>query len=180
MAYNWLTGQYDNVAGDWNAYNTYSGGGSYQQEYGPATSSFSDPSFWESAGRGLGGYNTTSDSSTGGAVQGAFDGYNSGGWVGAIVGGISGYYGGKENEDQAKENRKAKLDELKYMEEIRQLKMKEQADALSKYTGDMAPPNTFNYTNSILGGKNTGLFGVQAPTQPVVNPLANSYGLLRG
>jgi len=173
MAYNWLTGQYDNVAGDWNAYNTYSGGGSYQQEYGPATSSSSDPSFWESAGRGLGGYNTTADSSTGGALQGAFYGGNSGGWVGAIVGGISGYYGGEEK-------RKAKLDELKYLEEIRQLEMKEQADALSKYTGDMAPPNTFNYTNSILGGKNTGLFGVQAPTQPVVNPLANSYGLLRG
>ena len=178
MAYNWLTGQYDNVAGDWNAYNTYSGGGSYQQEYGPATSSYSDPSFWESAGRGLGGYNTTADSSTGGALQGAFDGYNSGGWVGAIVGGISGYYGGKENEEQAKEN--SPMEQLRFKEEIRQKMMKEQADALAKYTGDIAPPKTFNYTNSIFGGKNTGLFGVQAPTQPVVNPLANSYGLLRG
>ena len=178
MAYNWLTGQYDNVAGDWNAYNTYAGGGSYQQEYGPATSSSSDPSFWERAGRGLVGYNTTADSSTGGALQGALDGYNSGGWVGAIVGGISGYYGGKENEEQAKEN--SPMEQLRFKEEIRQKMMKEQADALAKYTGDIAPPKTFNYTNSILGGKNTGLFGVQAPTQPVVNPLANSYGLLRG
>ena len=178
MAYNWLTGQYDNVAGDWNAYNTYAGGGSYQQEYGPATSSSSDPSFWESAGRGLGGYNTTADSSTGGALQGAFYGSNAGGWVGAIVGGISGYYGGKENEEQAKEN--SPMEQLRFKEEIRQKMMKEQADALAKYTGDIAPPKTFNYTNSIFGGKNTGLFGVQAPTQPVVNPLANSYGLLRG
>lgn len=178
MAYNWLTGQYDNVAGDWNAYNTYAGGGSYQQEYGPATSSSSDPSFWESAGRGLGGYNTTADSSTGGALQGAFDGYSSGGWVGAIVGGISGYYGGKENEEQAKEN--SPMEQLRFKEEIRQKMMKEQADALAKYTGDIAPPKTFNYTNSIFGGGNSGLFGVKPPTQPVIDPVANSYGLLRG
>lgn len=34
MAYNWLTGQYDNVAGDWNAYNTYSGEGATSRNMG--------------------------------------------------------------------------------------------------------------------------------------------------
>jgi len=194
MAYNWMAGADYSPDGNWNAYNSYAGGGGYQQPYtggfvgnsavpkdttgGTANSNGS----LYGALVGADQYNNGASSATGGAITGAANGYAQGGWMGAVVGGISGYFGGKDNEEKAKRN--PDLEVAKFNaendEKIRQLKIQETKDAMSKYTNGLTP-NTFNYTNGLFGsGKPSGNFMVQPPTQPIVNPEQNGYGLLRG
>ena len=174
----WLSGADTDVSGDWNVYNNYSGQGNMPSMYNTAPKNSGGglyESDWANAASGAGAYNTNATSATGGAIQGAANGYQSGGVWGAAVGAIAGYYGGKENE---KNN--DPLKELKYQEEIRQKKMQETRDAMSKYTADTKQPS-YNFGNNLFNGQGTGgMFQVAAPTQPVLNPEQNSYGLLRG
>lgn len=203
MAYNWTAGADYSPSGEWNAYNTYASGGSYQQPYtgfmstSPTTdttnsSSNAAPSgsYWTNAATGIGNYQQgyASGDSTSGAISGAASGYQSGGWTGAIVGALAGWYGGKEGEKDKNRGKlsfeqqmELELAQARYAEEVRQKKNKETADALAMYTAKTAPPTTYNYNNGLMSGAWNGAFSPNAqPTQPVVNPLANSYGLLRG
>lgn len=179
----WLVGAGSNVEGEWNAYNNYSGQGNMPTMYNTAPKSGGygsgeDYQWATNAATGVGQYNTGASSATGGAISGAMNGYQSGGTWGAVIGGIAGYFGGKENEEKADKN--SALGLAKYQEEIRQLKMQEQRDAMSNYTADTKQPS-YNFGNNLFSGQGTGgLFQPQAATQPVVNPEQNSYGLLRG
>lgn len=185
MAYNWPMGADYTPDSGQNAYNNYGGQQGYEQFVQDPQTFYAAPKQESSGGlsgiagatTGLDGYQygQQSGSATGGAISGAANGYATGGTWGAVIGGIAGYYGGKESE-----KKNDPLKELKYKEEIRQKMRQEQADAIAKYTPGMTP-NSFNYTNNVLAGGGTGgLFGVKPPTQPVVNPEQNSYGLLRG
>lgn len=195
MAFNWLSGKDETVPGEFNAYSAYAGGEGYQQPYTggfmelpnsvePKSDETSANSGWYGAGTGLGGYNTATTSTTGSTLTGAMNGYQSGGWMGAIVGGLSGYFGSKDKQKQGKkafeQQMELELAKYKYLEEIRQKQMQETKDAFSKYTTGMAGPNRTPMSNNMLGGGMMGAFAPQGPTQPVVNPEQNSYGLMRG
>ena len=199
MAYNWTTGADYTPSGGWmNAYanDNYTGfmntsAGKDTMNSSSNASPNSTGSYWTDAGTGIGNYNQgyASGDSTSGAISGAASGYQSGGWVGAIVGGLSGWYGGKEGEKDKKKDQltfeqrmELELAQSRYAEEVRQKKIKETQEALAMYTPKTAPAATFNYGNGLLGGNGmNGMFAPKTqPTQPVVDPLANSYGLLRG
>ena len=196
MAYNWQTGSFD-YAPSMQGNNAYSGGMAgitSANTYDTSNSSSNNSrtgSYWTDAGTGIGNYNQgyASGDSTSGAISGAASGYQSGGWVGAIAGALSGWYGGKEGEKDKKKGEltfeqrmELQLAQSKYEEEVRQKKMEETRKAFQMYTPKTAPAATFNYGNGLLGGNGmNGMFSPQVqPTQPVVDPLANSYGLLRG
>lgn len=182
-AFNWMAGaNYDPFSKEsgMNAYNNYGGQQGYDEyvagvDYAAPKSE--RPTGLAGATTGLDGYSAgqQSGSATGGAISGAAQGYATGGTWGAVIGGISGYYGGKESE-----KKNDPLKELKYKEEIRQKMRQEQADAINMYKPGMMAPNHSYTNNALSGGGTSGLFSVKAPTQPVVNPEQNSYGLLRG
>ena len=197
---NWMAGQEYSTTGEWNAYATYSGGNSYQQPYGTGYSSTllspkstlstqdegsSAERTLENIGRGAAtGWNagSSSGSAAGGAMSGAMEGYQAtGSWYGAVVGGITGYFGGKDKEKQANKNSDMALLKYKMEEEekLRQRKIQETKDAFAQYTPGLTP-NSFQYQNNAFSNGGSPMFGVQQPTQPVVNPEQNSYGLLRG
>lgn len=191
----WTAGAGYNTSGDWNFYDSYSKGETPTNPYtgflaAPDTSgsytSNSSTNYGQGVGAGIGQYNNegTSGGATSGAISGAASGYAQGGWVGAIVGGISGWFGGKDKEKKGKQGfeqqMKLTMAPLEYAEQIRQLKMKEQSDALANYTANTPAAPTFNYGNGLLSGGTAGAFAPKPATQPVVNPEQNSYGLLRG
>lgn len=196
MAYNWQTGSFD-YAPSMQGNNAYSGGMAgitSANTYDTSNSSSNNSrtgSYWTDAGTGIGNYNQgyASGDSTSGAILGAASGWQSGDWVGAIAGALSGWYGGKKGEKDKKKGEltfeqrmELALAQSKYEEEVRQKKMEETRKAFQMYTPKTAPATTFNYGNGLLGGNGmNGMFSPQVqPTQPVVDPLANSYGLLRG
>ena len=196
MAYNWTTGADYTPSGGWmNAYvnqnhNGFMSTGATTDTMNSSSNAAPSNSYWRNAGTGIGGYQQgyASVDSTSGAISGAASGYQSGGWVGAIVGGLSGWYGGKEGEKDKKKDQltfeqrmELELAQSRYAEEVRQKKNQETKDAMAMYTAKTPPPTTYNYGNGLLSGGMSGMFMPQTqPTQPVVNPLANSYGLLRG
>jgi len=187
----WMDGASYNTDGSWNAYSTYANGGSYQQPYtqgfmsDPGSSSSSSGINWNGVAQGLGAYDDASTSSTSSVLNGAAEGWYNGGWTGAVVGALAGYYGSedkdKENEEDFERKKELDLAKYKYMEEIRQKQIQETKDAFSKYKGLGGPPMTNNlFGTGAANGGMMGAFAPQGPTQPVVNPEQNSYGLMRG